>query len=209
MYWKKRSKNRTSNLPIIAYIGNLHEDRFPVAFARILGKISQRYPFQLFLYSPMTRSNFQRARVLEAILREEKVRHRIVVENLKVEDKARVLSLSDIVVFPFTRKVESKMLVIDPPLTLIEAMSLGKIVVCTRVLSISSIIKNRYNGYITDPDSPSEFAAALENALDNVLSSEFLGKRAHDSVEGKFSPDSARREVMRIYDDIFAEEDPR
>ena len=55
------------------------------------------------------------------------------------------LNKSDIVLFPFTTSVRD---VVDPPITMLEAMSCARIIAASKTLSIFSIIKNEFNGFL-------------------------------------------------------------
>ena len=70
---------------------------------------------------------------------------------LTEKEKAMLYNAADAFILPFDTKLKSykHVFVIDPPITMLEAMSCGVPVIAPDVFSIPGIIKDRYNGYVT------------------------------------------------------------
>lgn len=85
------------------------------------------------------------------------------------------LFTSDIVVLPF------KMLFSEPPLTVLEAMSLGKTVITTDVGSLSEIV-NADRGVIIEPGEPDVLAQVILYLAEHPKKTLQLGKKAQQFV---------------------------
>jgi len=69
------------------------------------------------------------------------------------------------------------------PTALIEAMCLGKPVICTNVGGVPEVVKDGINGVLVPPKSPEHVAEALERLLTDSELRRKLGKAAAESVK--------------------------
>lgn len=76
-------------------------------------------------------------------------------------------------------------------LTVLEAMSYGKIVVAAELGGPKEIIINGYNGFLVEPANPVRLRECLEACIEQINSVEFeaIRKNARSTVEEKFSLD--------------------
>lgn len=101
----------------------------------------------------------------------------IVTGVIKEEMLIRYLSLSNVVVFPFRFWPQ-----VECPLTILEAMSMEKPIIATKIGAIPEIINHGRNGILVPPGNPRILAEQITQLLkDEDLSSE-IGKNARKTV---------------------------
>ncbi len=82
------------------------------------------------------------------------------------------------------------------PLSLLEAMSLGKTVIASRIGGFPEIIENEFNGFLFDPGNFRDLASKI-NALKNY-DLNLIGAQAKDRVKD-LSPENNLNEILGIY----------
>ncbi|UCG61421.1 MAG: glycosyltransferase family 4 protein [Candidatus Zixiibacteriota bacterium] len=85
------------------------------------------------------------------------------------------------------------------PTVLLEAMALGKSVVCTGVGGINEIIEDGLSGILVEPGDAAAIAEACERLLDNADLRLNLGQAARRTVEDRFSSESQAGSIADIY----------
>ena len=90
-------------------------------------------------------------------------------------DLINYLIVSDVIVLPF------KYVFSEPPLSVLEAMSLGKAVITTKLSTLSEIMGND-RGILIEPNSPRALAQAVLNLMDHPEQSASIGKNAQRFV---------------------------
>lgn len=98
----------------------------------------------------------------------------IVSKYLSPEDVKAYVSSADIVALPF------KLVISDSPLSVLEAMALGKVVIGTDVDGIPELLKG--NGVVIQPNQPEELASAVLSLLDDMNKLETIGNQARRYV---------------------------
>jgi len=136
------------NLPedkfILLYMGNLGEVRFSPDFLRDVSFLKE--PGNMLL---VFANNVDEYWQNNSAIHDSNVMFR--KEVLSEEQKALLYSAVDAFILPFSKAMLSykHVFVIDPPITMLEAMSCGVPVIAPDVFSIPNIIKDKYNGYLT------------------------------------------------------------
>jgi glycosyltransferase involved in cell wall biosynthesis len=106
-----------------------------------------------------------------------------------------IVASSDVVALPsLTNPME-------PPLTVIESMSLGKAVVTTNIGGNSEIIDNMKNGILIEPDSAQLSEAIIALLRDEHMRKE-LGARAKETIRTNYNWDECVRKMMAIYESV-------
>jgi glycosyltransferase involved in cell wall biosynthesis len=90
------------------------------------------------------------------------------------------------------------------PNALIEAMSLGKPSVVTSVGGIPEVVRHGYNGMLTPPGDPEQFAQNLLKLLEDSQLRENIGREAQASYSQKFSPLVMTRRLEGVFFDLAA-----
>jgi glycosyltransferase involved in cell wall biosynthesis len=98
-------------------------------------------------------------------------RVKIIPGMLKKEELVQFMQVSDVIVLPF------KLLQSEIPLSVLEAMSLGKVVVTTKIRTLEYIVgKNR--GVLVESSDPHQLARAIIEIADGKKDTEMIMKNA-------------------------------
>jgi len=123
----------------------------------------------------------------------------IVSKLLPLNEIKAYLSAADVIVLPF------KLIHSDMPLSLLEAMALGKPVVSTNVGCVPELLNER--GLVVEPNNPEELANAVIRLLkDNELASE-LGEKSREFMETYPHWDDASKEFVGLIQEVVKNED--
>lgn len=118
----------------------------------------------------------------------------IIFENFRL-DVADILASADIFILPSLWE--------GLPIGLLEAMSMGKIIIATNVDGTSEIIKNEHNGLLIELN---DLCNNLADAILRLASDSELRKRlslnAMDTVKNKFNATEMTRQIEQIYLDV-------
>ncbi|MBI5961164.1 MAG: glycosyltransferase [Chloroflexi bacterium] len=134
---------------------------------------------------------------------------RAALESLSIE-----LSLQDHVVFTgFMRDMPGVMAALDVvvfssrweglPVTLLEAMSMGRPVVATSVGGIPDVLTHETNGLLVLPDNPAALAQEVLRILRDVTLAGRLGKSAQETICERYSADVMVQRIMKLYREIL------
>ncbi len=85
------------------------------------------------------------------------------------------------------------------PIALLEAMSMGKPIIATKVGGIPEVIENGKNGILVDTDVD-EITEKIEYLLENKVFRKRLAKNAKKTVEENFTWDNSVDKFIKIYD---------
>jgi glycosyltransferase involved in cell wall biosynthesis len=155
------------NLPekakVLLYMGNLRNSRFPEdSVLQIVKDIIKETPDTLLLIiASESERNIQRALQILEKVRNLNLRNnvRLIIKNLSDSEKSMIYNASDVFLYPSLASSH----VIEPPLTIIEAMSCGLPVISSRVSSVDNIITNRVEGIIAEDIS--QFSERIPSLL--------------------------------------------
>jgi glycosyltransferase involved in cell wall biosynthesis len=101
---------------------------------------------------------------------------KIVPGVLSREDIKNYLTASDVIALPF------KITLSEPPLSILEAMALGKPVITTKTCGIPELV-NSNRGLLVRPGDPKHLAQALSYLAQNPKLVDELGRRAKEYVK--------------------------
>ena len=192
----KATARKKLNLPedkfILLYIGNLSEVRFSPDFIESVKFLKEPSNLLLIL-----------ANYVDTYWQENDAFHnRNVIlrkEILDEKQKALLYNAADAFILPFSKKMNSykHVFIIDPPITMLEAMSCGVPVIAPDVFSIPKIIKDGYNGYIT----PLGNFETIDGVLHNLSKEddEEVGISARKTIINDFSYEKTAFRMEKIY----------
>jgi glycosyltransferase involved in cell wall biosynthesis len=106
------------------------------------------------------------------------------------------MAAMDIVVVPSLKE--------SLPLTALEAMSLQKPVIASRVGDLPKIITHGVNGLLVQPGDVSDLSATLEALILDAVLRQRLGERARELAIARFSSEAMARTLETIYADVIA-----
>lgn len=174
--------------PLLLYLGRVSPRRFPaekVAAALSAAASSYAKPVRFIALSPdrtFDGSENSTAYLRECSLAAERALTRLPgvraeVRLASVDEKTKVtfLQAADAVLFPFEAPE-----VVEPPLTLIEAMACGATIIATPAANRSALIVSGHNGYICADQQ--QFAARLAQVLTCLGGNSVLPENARSSA---------------------------
>ncbi|MDY6952013.1 MAG: glycosyltransferase, partial [Thermodesulfobacteriota bacterium] len=103
-----------------------------------------------------------------------------------IRDVPKHLSLTDLVVIPQRKTVES---VGQIPARVFDAMAMGKPIVATRISDLPEILDGC--GWLVEPENPVQLAQAINEVFDNFDEAEEKGQRARKKCVKQYSYDAA------------------
>jgi glycosyltransferase involved in cell wall biosynthesis len=196
----KLKARRYFNLPadkfIVLYMGNMSEVRFS---PNLLSETKfLRDPNNLLLIA---------ANLIDSYWQNNNLLHKenIILKKgiLNEKEKAMLYNTADAFILPFDTKLKSykHVFVIDPPITMLEAMSCGVPVIAPDVFSIPKIIKDGYNGYVT---SLGDFGM-IDDVLYHLSKEkvEEASINARNTILNEFSYEKTALKMKRIYEGIL------
>ena len=196
----KTTARKKLNLPedkfILLYLGNLSEVRFSPDFIERVKFLKEPNNLLLIL-----------ANYVNTYWQNNNAFHNknVLIRNEVLNEKQKVLLYSAVNAFilPFSKKMNSykHVFIIDPPITMLEAMSCGVPVIAPDVFSIPKIIKNEYNGYIT----PLGDFEMIDEIMYNLSKkdNEEVGINARETIINNFSFKKTALRMKRIYEGVL------
>jgi glycosyltransferase involved in cell wall biosynthesis len=132
-----------------------------------------------------------------------------------LQEKVKMLGLDEQVMFlgSFSREklaaaYKAADLVVLPslaeglPLVLLEAMSLGKCVIATRVPGNIDVVKDGWNGVLVEPKNPRELAEKIDLLLTDSALREKLGAQARRDIEQNYSSQAVLDKILELYHEV-------
>jgi glycosyltransferase involved in cell wall biosynthesis len=191
------------NLPkddfICAYIGNLHEQRLSFQLLDKIKEIAkERDNFKFLIITregspklPPTIDNSE-----DMIVK---------TMNLSEEEKVLAYNAPDLFIFPFKRSVlyYNDGVVIDPPITMLEAMSCGKTVIASNVITIPYIVKDGVNGFLVEPDNLEGFKQKIIEVMELNYDIKKMEENARETIIRDFNPNKIAFEVKKVYEEVL------
>lgn len=109
------------------------------------------------------------------------------------EDNYDIMNILDLFVLPSIKE--------GMPYVILEAMSLGKPVLCTKVGALTDMISDGVNGYIVEPQDSGLLYDKLKWILSNRDKAEAVGKAGEEYVSDNFALSQFTESVIRIYEE--------
>jgi glycosyltransferase involved in cell wall biosynthesis len=90
------------------------------------------------------------------------------------------------------------------PVTILEAMSLGKAIVSTTAGGVPEYIRDQENGFLVRPEKAAELAAAIERLLQDPAEARRLGRNARATFEEQFSLDRFGSDFINLVREMIS-----
>lgn len=192
-YIKKFGINRTSDGPLIAYLGPLVWQMKVEGVKRLVKSfriIKKESPDASLLII----GDGQYRKEIETLVRDMKLEKSVILTG-SIENPHPLLALCDI--YAHISLMDSF------PLSILEAMYLGLPVIATKVGDIPELIKNNQNGILVDPDDVSIAKSILELWGDKKKM-QLLGDNGKKLVETHYGWDKIANKYMEIYEKSYS-----
>ena len=181
---------------IILYMGNIDEQRFPDRIIRLLQQVFQDHKdTTLVIATTPTTMNAEGARRLLRVSKRQGTQGnlRLIVKNLTERERVLLYNSSQVFLFvPSSEHVRA----IEPPMTVMESLSVGVPVLATDVLSIDEVVIDGSNGFLLPPDK----SDALPYYLDKLLNMDSRGRNMLSASARRLSLETfSLRKTSKIF----------
>jgi glycosyltransferase involved in cell wall biosynthesis len=106
----------------------------------------------------------------------------------------KIYNMLDLVVVPLLDEAA-----VDPPLTLLEAMSCGKVVIASKIGDIPKIIKDGENGYLVSPGNVDELYEKMKFVVTHQKTLDKIGNNARKTILRQFSSRIMAKRHIELY----------
>ena len=89
------------------------------------------------------------------------------------------------------------------PMTILESFREGTLVLASNIGSIKSLIKDKYNGILFNPNDPKDIKNKIEWVLNNPKKCNEISFNAINDFNNKYSEKVNYNELIKIYDDAI------
>jgi len=188
---------------MILYIGGLNEIKVPLDFLiTIKDLLKDRTKLMI-----MGRGETFYAQKIQQLATKNGMEKNMILrsECLNEKQKALIYNAADVLILPFNKSIRTNkhVAVIDPPITMLEAMSCGIPVIAPEALSIPDVIKDGYNGFITHPG---DFKMLKERITELIVNEEMrrrIGENARETILNDFSYEKVALNMKEVYDKVL------
>jgi glycosyltransferase involved in cell wall biosynthesis len=195
----KTKLNIPSDKKIILSAGDITPWKGLDVFLRAISIVSKKYPN--ILCTIMTKDIYKYEKK-----RREEVNDLIKSNNIEKyiyiigqhDNIQEIYGISDIVVFPFVTLFS----VMDTPLSLLEAMAVGKPVIASNVGSFGEVISHLENGLLIEPNNEFELAEAIINLLEKPILCKKISDNALNTITEKYDINICSSKLENLYDEL-------
>jgi glycosyltransferase involved in cell wall biosynthesis/GT2 family glycosyltransferase len=94
------------------------------------------------------------------------------------------------------------------PVTILEALSLGKAIISTKVGGIAEVLTDGHDALLVRPEDPDALAGAMERLLENPELVRQLGRKARETFEKNFTQDRFGADFRALVSELTASPPP-
>ena len=177
--------------PVVAIVAALRPEKNHELFLKVAKQVSQQFSNAKFLVI----GDGPRRESLEGLARELDIADSVKFLGSR-SDVPRLLSASD--VFALTSHNEAN------PVSILEAMSVGRPVVSTNVGSIREVVADGHNGFLVSAGNGEQLTTRVVSLLEDPLRCQEMGAAARETVVAGWSIDNMVRNYEHLIAAIFA-----
>lgn len=177
---------------MIGYLGNVNEQRFPRAIAERMETLASEDDSTVMVATKLIEDHpFADASGVK-----------IIERHLDAREKRLFFQSCDVLVFPFNFPDEQTAPIIDPPLSVLEAMAAGRPIVTTDCLSLPELITDGVTGYVCERGDVDGIVDRLRRLAEQPAERTQVGTAARELVETRHSPQQAADRLIEVYDGV-------
>jgi len=195
---------------IIAYMGNLKHERFPLQLVKEIKRLKTelgRDDIILFIISRPLPVNKSWGNLIKKCAASLNIMDNVIlkIETIQEAEKVLILNTPDVFIFPFQQSILNLQdrVVIDPPITMLEAMSCGKLVIASNILSIPYIIKDGINGFLVEPGDLEGLKQKIIEVVEGNYDTRTIEENARKTIVRDFHPKEVALKVKGIYKEVI------
>lgn len=178
------------NVLLVLFMARFTGHKQPLTLIRAFHKAAKQAPDMRLLMV----GDGDEKEMAYALLKELQIEDKVIMQPFR-QDVPDVLAASDLYVLPSLWE--------GLPIGLLEAMSMGKAVIATRVDGTKEVVKHQENGLMTEPGNVDELANAIVRlATDSLLRDKFR-ENALLMVKDRFNAKTMTRAIEDLYIDIW------
>jgi len=165
-----RSQLNPENVPVVLYFTSPLALRGTDTLMASFAAVRRAMPCKLIFLSRMDNPELDGdVRLLYRIAEEEGVLNSVefISRKLSRDEVKTYLSVADVVCLPF------KLVISDTPISILEAMAMGKPVISTGISDIPELLAGR--GLVVQPNNAEELASALRSLLEDSATARRMG----------------------------------
>lgn len=178
---------RSNHAKRILFSSRLHQEKGVFVFLELAKKLNERLSEKDVKVEYHVVGDGPAKEELRQRINDESIGNMLLHGSLSQAEVARVMSESDIFIFPTLRSE-------GLPLSMLEAMSSGLPVYASRVSGVIEVISDGSNGYLFEPGDVNMLTELVEHAVLEGISAE-VSKGARDTVLDKYN---ARKQLKAI-----------
>ena len=196
--WRQKLGLQKFN-PMILYVGNLTKTKGLDLLVEAMHQIIQKWPrTKLALAMQQQHKRFKKRR-LEI---ENRMKVLGIADNIievgPVKDMPHLMAACDVFVSP----LRSTNGLADYPISILEAMAVGKPVVVTKVGGVPELVSHMQTGLIVEPGNVELLANQIHFALENREIVREMGTNAAEFIKQQFSVERVRTMTEEVYLDL-------
>ncbi len=181
---------------ILCMIGRIHPVKGQLDFLQAAKEISKKYPECRYLIIGDTPTGFESyLETMQQYVSEHNLNAKVCITNVNSLEIPKLLSCIDLFVAPSYMESFS--------FALIEAMSMSKPVVTTRVGGTPEMIEDGESGLIVEPGDTTALVDAILNLLSNDHQHALLGENALKRVRTEFTVKVMAAKTIKLYRQII------
>ena len=206
----RKEHNINPYQPTLLYVGSLSRKKGLTVLIDALNIVAKKIPdIKLLMVLSMPLGIYEKPnqsdRDMELIFKiKEKIKHHGLEGNILpfglLDNMPQVMAASDVFVTPFLNTVG----IVDYPISLLEAMAVGKSVIATKVGGIPEIIEHQKNGILIEPNNVDELVTAILYMLNNKEEAKNMGKEGAKMISENFRLEIVVDELERIYEEVIS-----
>ena len=196
----KKTLNLESNHPLLLYVGDLTKTRGLHVLIEALSIVVEQFPSTKLLMAvnmPIEKYERERLEIKEKI--SSLGLNDTVIPLGIVNNMPQIMADSDIFIAPYT-DIEG---IADYPVSILEAMAVGKPVIASEVGGIPEIIAHQKNGLLIRPNDSIELSNAIIFMLNNKEEARKMGFKGAKLVSEKFRTEIVVDELERKYEEVI------
>jgi len=189
-------EQKNNNTIQILYLSNLIKSKGILDFIDALA-ILNKEKFQYNAVIVGAEADLSSAE-LQSISDEKELSNMVIYQGPKYgHEKYKILSSSDVLVFPTKMKHECF------PLVIVEAFQMAIPVISTNEGAIPEIIDDNVNGFIVETNNPKQIAEKLKLLIQNPALRKTMGKAGRKKYEEKYTIRKFEENLLNVFNNVI------
>jgi glycosyltransferase involved in cell wall biosynthesis len=194
--------NPKNEIKKILYLGTLIRKKGLLELPYIFNKVVEKYSnVELVMIgadsSDIKTGSHSTYELMKPFLSEKALKKQKYLGKVPYSQVKNYIASADVIVYPSLAEAL--------PVTWLEAMAMGKIVVASNIGWAREIITNGEDGFIEHPKNHDEFAKFIIDVLKNDIDNIHISKEAIYKVENNFSNDVVAKQNLEFYQKVIDE----